>query len=97
MPYTVRVRATLARYLLGVAYPDLRRRIDILRANPFPPGSRSLDADADWGEFAQAFPTKQGFVYGSRESAIVYTYEARTSTLLVEFAVRAGRVVGRSG
>jgi hypothetical protein len=96
MPHTVRVRASLAKHVLASGDTDLLRRIGILREVPFPPGSRSMVADDDWHELATIFPGRRGFVYGSIESAIVYTYDASTEILQVEFGVSEGRIVGRA-
>jgi len=65
MPYTVKVRGPLARYLLGHPHAGLRRRLSILRLTPFPPGSRSLHADAAWYALANRFPNLRAFVYGT--------------------------------
>jgi hypothetical protein len=96
MPLTVRVRASLATHLLAIGDEGLRRRIGILRDMPFPPGSRSLAADEDWQSWAAEFRGRRAFVYGSFDNAVVYTYDSSTETLLVEFGVTAGQVVGRA-
>ena len=97
MPHTTRVGAPLARFVLEQGDEDLRRRIAILRQKPFPPGSRSLDADGDWRELAQVFPNIQGFIYGTNEGAVVYTYDSSREVLSIEFGVRNGSIVGRLG
>lgn len=74
---------------------DLRRRIGILRQNPFPPGSRSLASDEEWHTIADELPALRGFIYGSNASALVYTYNGDTETLSIELAVVGGSVVGR--
>jgi len=95
MPHTTRVRAPLGRYLLAQRDDDLRRRIAILRQWPFPPGSRSLNADGDWHELSESFPDLQGFIYGTNDSAVVYTYEASRELLSIELAIRHGVIIGR--
>ena len=95
MPHTARVRASLARYLMSEPNADLRRRIGILRQNPFPPGSRSLATDEEWHTIADQFPTLRGFIYGSNTSALVYTYNGETQLLSIELAVVDGVMVGR--
>lgn len=57
---------------------------------PFPPGSRSLDADADWHALAGKFPSRRAFIYGTRRRALVYTYDGATDTLKVELAIVDG-------
>jgi len=94
MPHTTRVRAKLARYLLGRDLPDLRRRLSVLRVTPYPPGSRALASDEEWATVAILFPDRFGFVYGSGDSALVYSYDAERNLLLVEFAAVDGALVG---
>lgn len=94
MPYTARVKAPLARYLLSQPNPDLRRRIAILRQTPFPPGSRALAADDEWHDLSDAFSDYRAFIYGTNDNALVYTYDGGTETLSVELAVVRGSVVG---
>jgi hypothetical protein len=94
MPHTVRVRASFGRHLLASGDLDLRRRVEILREAPFPPGSRSIAADADLDDITAPLAGKRAFVYGSRESALVYTYDSATAVLEIEFGVTDGRVVG---
>ena len=96
MPHTVRVRASLARHLLTSPDTDLRRRVAVLRAVPFPPGSRSLASDAEWHALAGEFAGLRAFVYGSLERAPVYTYDADSQTLGIEFAVVNGAIVARA-
>lgn len=94
MPYTARVKASLARYLLAQPNSDLRRRIAILRQMPFPPGSRALATDDDWHELGDSFSDYRAFVYGTNENALVYTYDSVTQTLSIELAVVDGSIVG---
>jgi hypothetical protein len=95
MPHTVRVRATLGRHLLASGDRELRRRVEILRDVPFLPGSRSITADADMPDVTAILASrKRAFVYGSRESALVYTYDSATGVLAIEFGVSYGQVVG---
>lgn len=96
MPPTVRVRASLAKHLLSSGDQELRRRIGILRETPFPPGSRSLVADDELHELAVEFSARTPFVYGSAESALVYTYDSSEDVIRVEFAIADGRIVGRA-
>jgi hypothetical protein len=93
MPYTVRVSAPLARYLLSHPHRGLRRRLSVLRLTPFPPGSRSLHADAAWYLLARRFPNMQAFVYGTNRDAVVYTYEPATETLTVRLAIIDATVI----
>jgi hypothetical protein len=93
MPYTVRVSGTLARYLLSHPHQALRRRLSVLRLTPFPPGSRSLHADAAWYPIASRFPNLQGFVYGTNLNALIYTYDAASETATVRPAIVAGAIV----
>lgn len=62
MPYTARVEASLARYLLAEPNPDLRRRITILRQTPFPPGSRALATDDEWHDLGESFSDIRAFI-----------------------------------
>ena len=94
MRHTVRVRATLGRHILASGDRELRRRVDVLRDVPFPPGSRSIAADADLPDLTLILAGKRAFVYGSRESALVYTYESATAVLAIEFGVSDGQLVG---
>jgi hypothetical protein len=93
MPYTAKVRSGLAGFLLSHPDPRLRRRLGILRRHPFPPGSRSLDSDEAWRELAARFPEVHGYVYGTSESALVYTYDPATNLLVVQLAIVDGRIV----
>lgn len=93
MPYTVRVRGALARYLLGHPHPGLRRRLSVVRITPFPPGSRSLQADAAWHPLANRFPNLQAFVYGTNHDALIYTYDPVSETATVRLAIVGGSVV----
>ena len=95
IPYIARVRAPLARYLLAEADEDLRRRVAVLRRSPFPPGSRSLNADDAWHALAESFPRVRAFIYGTNESAVVYTYDSTSEVLSIELAIRDGAIVGR--
>ncbi len=88
MPFTARVRSSLARYLLAHPHPSLRRRLSVLKLTPFPPGSRSLHADAAWHSLADRFPNLQAFVYGTNHDAFVYTYDPTSEALMVELAIR---------
>ncbi len=94
MPHTVRVRASFGRHLLASGDRELRRRVEVLRDVPFPPGSRSIAADADLQDLTAPLAAKRAFVYGSRESALVYTYDSATVVLEIEFGVTEGRIVG---
>jgi hypothetical protein len=94
MPHTVRVRASFGRHLLASGDRNLRRRVEVLRDVPFPPGSRSIAADADLQDLTATLAGKRAFVYGSRESALLYTYDSATETLEIEFGVTDGQVVG---
>jgi hypothetical protein len=94
MPYTVRVRASLARHLLSQPNDDIRRRLGILRQIPLPPGSRSLAADDGWHVLAETFSDVQGHIYGSNENALVYTYDSRRQIVSVELAIVDGKVLG---
>lgn len=94
MPYTARVRASLARYLLTAPNADLRRRIAILRQTPFPPGSRALATDDEWHGLEESFTRHRAFIYGTNDNALVYTYDGSTETLSIELAVVEGSVVG---
>lgn len=94
MPYTARVKASLARYLLAEPNPDLRRRIAILRQTPFPPGSRALATDDEWHDLDESFSAHRAFIYGTNDNALVYTYDGNTETLSIELAVVDGSVVG---
>jgi hypothetical protein len=93
MPGTAtRVNPALAAYLLAHPDHELRRRLAILRTIPFPPGSRSLDADADWHALTARFPEHRAFLYGTPRRALVYTYDSRTDVLVVELAVVDGQL-----
>lgn len=94
MPYTARVKASLARYLLAEPNPDLRRRIVILRQTPFPPGSRAMATDDEWHDLGESFSDYRAFIYGTNDNALVYTYDGRTETLSIELAIVQGSVVG---
>ena len=62
---------------------------------PFPPGSYSLAASEEWEALRQVVPAeKQGFVYGTADNAIVYTYQASSNELSVELAIVQGELVG---
>ena len=94
MPYTARVKASLARYLLAAPNADLRRRIGILRQTPFPPGSRALATDDEWHDLGDSFSDYRAFIYGTNDNALVYTYDSVTQTLSIELAVVGGSIVG---
>jgi hypothetical protein len=53
-----------------------------------------LSADEDWQDLAELFPGKKAFVYGSLDSALVYTYDSAKQLLEIEFGVSDGQVVG---
>lgn len=90
MPPTRRIDSALAAYLLAHPDRDLRQRLAVLRRMPFPPGSRSLAADAAWHALAARFPDRHGFLYGSNHRALVYTYDGTTDVLRVELAIVDG-------
>jgi hypothetical protein len=92
MPHTTRVDPALGRYLLATPDLVLRRAVANLRANPFPPGSRALQADVDWQVLAAQFPGHQAYIYGSTSRGLVYTYEAATQTLTIRRALVDGVV-----
>jgi hypothetical protein len=60
---------------------------------PFPPGSRSLDADEEWHDLSRAYPHLRAFVYGTNRDALVYTYDGKTETLTVRMAIVEGTLV----
>jgi hypothetical protein len=93
MPYTVRVRATLARHLLEEPNEDLRRRLAALRATPYPPGSRSIASDAEFAVLAERFPGVHAFIYGTATEGLVYTFHSSERLLIVEFAILDGKMV----
>jgi hypothetical protein len=95
MPYTARVRASLARHLLAEPSQDLRRRIAVLRQTPFPPGSRALTTDDEWHDLDESFSTHRAFIYGTNDNALVFTYDGKTQTLSIELAIVDGCLVGR--
>jgi hypothetical protein len=39
-------------------------------------------------------PSVQGYIYGSNESAVIYTYDARRQIVSVELAIIAGEPLG---
>ena len=91
MPGTAtRVNPALAAYLLAHPDHELRRRLAILHTIPLPPGSRSLDADADWHALTARFPEHRAFLYGTPRRALVY--DSRTDVLVVELAVVDGQL-----
>lgn len=87
MPFTLRIRGSLARYLLNNPDAELRRRLAILRQNPFPLGSRALESDASWHEIAARLPDVQTYIYGTDERALVFSVDSQRNILLVEFAI----------
>jgi hypothetical protein len=93
MPYTARVRGSLARYLLAHPHAGLRRRLSVLRRTPFPPGSRSLHADAAWYPVADRFPSVQAYIYGTNHDALIYTYDTTAGVVTAELAVVDGSIV----
>jgi hypothetical protein len=92
MPHTTRVDPALGRYLLVHPDADLRRRVEVLRTQPFPPGSRALAADAEWHGLAAEFAEPRGFIYGSGHRGLLYTYEPVTETLVIRRAFIDGVV-----
>jgi hypothetical protein len=92
MPSTSRIRPALARYLREHPDPDLRRRLTVLGATPFPPGSHALDTGATWRALARRFPGRRAFVYGDGRRAVVYTYR-RMRRIMVEAALIDGMLV----
>ena len=92
MPYTVRVRGPLARYLLANPNEDLRRRLSMLRGTPYPPGSHALQTDEDWAHLAERFEGLTVIIYGSSADAVVYTYDAAKSLAVVELVILDGNV-----
>jgi hypothetical protein len=62
--------------------------------NAFPPGSHSLGSDEDWHRLGHRFPSLHGFIYGSNESAVVYTYDAGSQVLSIELIIRDGQTIG---
>ena len=93
MPHTASVRRALAEYLLAHPDAELRRRLSVLRLTPFPPGSRALDADAEWHRIGSRFPELRAYVYGTNHDALVYTYDRSTESLVVQLAIINGQVV----
>ena len=93
MPYTVRVRGSLAQYLLAHPNEDLRRRLSMLRGIPYPPGSRSLLVDADWSHLATRFEGLSVMIYGTSMEGVVYAYNAAKNLVVVELAILGGQVV----
>lgn len=93
MPYTARISGPLARHLLGHPNEALRRRLSVLRSIPFPPGSRSLEADEDWVTLAPRFPGLRAFIYGTDHDAVIYTYDPAKHEIVVHLAVLDGAVV----
>ena len=93
MPYTVRVRASLAAYLLEAPNEELRRRLAALRATPYPPGSRSLASDLEINEIVKRFPGVHAFIYGTATEGLVYSFRSSERLLIVEFAILGGRLV----
>jgi len=93
MAYTARVRAAVARHLLRHPKSELRLRLAVLRATPFPPGSRSIGADWDWNELTERFPQSRAFIYGTGDDALVYTFDSASQILVVEFLIVDGELV----
>lgn len=93
MPHTARARKSLAAYLIRQPNEDLRRRLAILKATPYPPGSRSLRADLDWQSLSRRFPGVDAFIYGTSSDALVYTYDAGRQLVVLEFAIVNGEIV----
>jgi hypothetical protein len=92
MPRIRRTNPALLRYL--VAHPDavLRRRLEVLRAMPLPPGSRALATDAEWHTLTARFPGRHTYLYGTSRRGLIYTYDGATDTLRVELAIVDGVV-----
>lgn len=93
MPHTARVKGSLARYLMSHPHPGLRRRLGVLRQTPYPPGSRSIDADPEHFPLSEKFTDLRVFIYGTNQNAIIYTYDSADLTLTAELAVVDGRIV----
>jgi len=93
MPYTVRVRGPLARYLLAHPNEDLRRRLSMLRGTPYPQGSHALLTDVEWSHLASRFEGLTVMVYGTSIEAVVYTYDSAQNLAVVELAIIDGQVV----
>jgi hypothetical protein len=95
MPHTARVRKSVAAYLLQQPNEALRRRLAILKATPYPPGSRSLRVDTDWQALSSRFPEVDAFIYGTSDDALVYTYDATRQLVVVELAIVNGDILPR--
>lgn len=93
MPYTVRVRAALARRLLEKPNEDLRRRLAALRATPYPPGSRSISTDPAFTGLSERFPGVHAFIYGTSTEGLVYTFRPSEALVIIEFAIVEGRLL----
>ena len=93
MPYTARVRSAVAEYLLRHPKPELRRRLAILRAMPFPPGSRSIGADEEWNELSARFPNTRAYIYGTGGDGLVYMFDSDREVAMVELVIVDGIVV----
>jgi hypothetical protein len=92
MPHTARARKSVAAYLLQQPNEALRRRLAILKATPYPPGSRSLRADPDWQALSSRFAGVDAFIYGTSADALVYTYEADRQLVTIELAIVNGEM-----
>jgi hypothetical protein len=66
----------------------------ILRETPYPPGSYALAASEDWQELRALLPDQQGFIYGTADNALVFTYDSRASVVTVFFAIVEGAIAG---
>jgi hypothetical protein len=95
MPHTARARKSVAVYLLQQPNEALRRRLAILKATPYPPGSRSLRTDADWQALSSRFPGLDAFIYGTSVDALVYTYDATRQLVVIELAIVDGEILPR--
>lgn len=93
MPYVVRVRGPLARYLLAHPNEDLRRRLSMLRGTPYPPGSHALATDAEWDHLAGRFEGLTVMIYGTSVEAVVYTYSSTQNLAFVELGILESKVV----
>jgi hypothetical protein len=79
--------------LLGTRDLELERRLAVLHATAFPPGSRSVEAvRAAWRPLAASY-FGCAFIYGTGRRALVYTYEGATNRVVVEAAIVDGAVV----
>jgi hypothetical protein len=89
LPSTCRIRPALARYLLEQRDDELWRRLTVLAATPFPPGSHALDTGAMWQSLVRRFHGRRAFAYGDGRRAVVYTY-TRMSRIMAEAVIVDG-------